>query len=205
MMRSSSRTVERSRFRRKRIRRRREFQASDIKCTSLDSKGAKPRLNSLGSGTQGPLVQYSCHGHQRGDGPPENETHFQRQLWDAETASEPCEALPYEGGAEDAEEPTCGGDQPEPELPFEAAELSCARRCTRSWVRATRSCGMLIGTARSACKAFCVAVASREQSGHSDRCLLSQTSSAGLRPSTTDSANRRCARRCRLSFMRHLP
>src|SRR5208283_804217 len=116
MMRSSSRTVERSRFRRKRIRRRREFQASDIKCTSLDSKGAKPRLNSLGSGTQGPLVQYSCHGHQRGDGPPENETHFQRQLWDAETASEPCEALPYEGGAEDAEEPTCGGDQPEPEV-----------------------------------------------------------------------------------------
>src|SRR6266850_1357704 len=83
-------------------------------------------------------------------------------------------------------------------LPLEAADASCARSRTRSCVRAARSRGTLTGTARNARKAFCVALASCAQAGHSAKCSRSQVSSAGRKPSTTDSARRRCARICKL-------
>ncbi len=66
-------------------------------------------------------------------------------------------------------------------LPLAAVEPCCARRRTRSCVRAARSRGRLTGTVRTARKTFCVVAASCAQPGQAARCSRSQVSSAGLK------------------------
>src|SRR5579864_8276890 len=115
-MRSSSRKVERSRFRRKRIRRNRWFQASDIQCSSPRANRAKNRkLNSLHSRTQGSLVQDRSDRDERRHRPPHDKSQFEREFWDAKVASEPSKTSPDKRRAKDAEQPACRRDHPEPE------------------------------------------------------------------------------------------
>jgi hypothetical protein len=51
----------------------------------------------------------------RGHCPPEDESHFDGESGQTEIGAEPRKTPPDERRAEDAKQPTCGGDHPEPE------------------------------------------------------------------------------------------
>ena len=61
------------------------------------------------------LVEDDRGSEQRGHCPPKDESKFQRQLWQTKVGAKPRETPPDERRAEDAEQPACRRDHPEPE------------------------------------------------------------------------------------------
>src|SRR3974390_3579349 len=122
--RSSSRKVERSCLRRKRIKRRRSLSDSDM-VSSIQNQHkflpGKSRALGVGTTTQHAppdrlLVNDRSDRDQRGNSPPENEAQFQHRLWQIQLRSDPGKSAPDERRAEHAKQPAGRGEDPEHEV-----------------------------------------------------------------------------------------
>src|ERR1700757_3304914 len=82
----------------------------------LFPQGLKPGAAAVSAtycGTNGPLVNHEGDPDEGRYGPPENETQIQDWLRQVQLNTDPSEAAPDQGCAENAEQPTGRGDEPE--------------------------------------------------------------------------------------------